>query len=69
MSKFLIQLIEVIGIFKPGKIIKKSGGLGINIGIHFFDILIWIFGKIYEFKIISKSQSRMTGKYNLKRPM
>ena len=25
---------------------EKSGGLATNIGIHFFDMLIWIFGKV-----------------------
>ncbi len=28
--------------------IAKSGGIASNIGIHFFDMLIWIFGKIQE---------------------
>jgi UDP-N-acetyl-2-amino-2-deoxyglucuronate dehydrogenase len=26
--------------------IEKSGGIVMNIGIHFFDMLIWIFGKV-----------------------
>lgn len=26
--------------------IQKSGGIATNIGIHFFDMLIWIFGKV-----------------------
>ena len=26
--------------------IAKSGGVATNIGIHFFDMLIWIFGKV-----------------------
>ena len=26
--------------------ISKSGGIATNIGIHFFDILIWLFGKV-----------------------
>jgi UDP-N-acetyl-2-amino-2-deoxyglucuronate dehydrogenase len=26
--------------------VKKSGGVATNIGIHFFDMLIWIFGKV-----------------------
>jgi UDP-N-acetyl-2-amino-2-deoxyglucuronate dehydrogenase len=25
---------------------KKSGGIATNIGVHFFDMLIWIFGKV-----------------------
>lgn len=27
-------------------IIEKSGGIATNIGIHFFDLLIWLFGKV-----------------------
>jgi UDP-N-acetyl-2-amino-2-deoxyglucuronate dehydrogenase len=28
--------------------IQKSGGIATNIGIHFFDMLIWIFGNVRE---------------------
>jgi UDP-N-acetyl-2-amino-2-deoxyglucuronate dehydrogenase len=28
--------------------IQKSGGIGTNIGIHFFDMLSWIFGSVKE---------------------
>lgn len=28
--------------------ITKSGGIATNIGIHFFDMLIWIFGKVQD---------------------
>ncbi|MEJ2637646.1 MAG: Gfo/Idh/MocA family oxidoreductase [Calditrichia bacterium] len=31
--------------------IKKSGGVATNIGIHFFDMLIWIFGKVEESRV------------------
>ena len=31
--------------------VSKSGGVITNIGIHFFDVLIWIFGKVVEFKL------------------
>ena len=27
---------------------RKSGGIAPNIGIHFFDMLIWVFGKVEE---------------------
>ena len=27
---------------------EKSGGIATNIGIHFFDMLIWIFGKVQD---------------------
>jgi len=28
--------------------IEKSGGIATNIGVHFFDMLIWIFGEVKE---------------------
>ena len=28
--------------------IQKSGGISTNIGVHFFDILLWIFGSVKE---------------------
>lgn len=31
--------------------IQKSGGVATNIGIHFFDMLIWIFGDVKENKV------------------
>ncbi|MBS1976044.1 MAG: Gfo/Idh/MocA family oxidoreductase [Bacteroidetes bacterium] len=31
--------------------ISKSGGILSNIGIHFFDMLIWVFGKVKEISI------------------
>lgn len=30
---------------------QKSGGIATNIGIHFFDMLIWIFGDVIESKV------------------
>ncbi len=27
---------------------EKSGGVGTNIGVHFFDILIWLFGEVLD---------------------
>jgi len=35
--------------------IQKSGGIGTNIGIHFFDMLCWIFGAVKE-NIVHVSQ-------------
>lgn len=31
--------------------VEKSGGIATNIGVHFFDMLGWIFGKIQEVKV------------------
>ena len=28
--------------------VQKSGGIATNIGIHFFDMLIWIFGSVQK---------------------
>ena len=30
---------------------SKSGGVATNIGVHFFDMLLWIFGKVKESKV------------------
>ena len=38
-----------------------SGGLLVNIAIHFFDILFWIFGNVSEFKITKKNNSEVKG--------
>jgi UDP-N-acetyl-2-amino-2-deoxyglucuronate dehydrogenase len=37
--------------------IDKSGGLLFNIGIHFFDMLIWVFGDPLDFEITTTSSS------------
>lgn len=34
---------------------KKSGGLSTNIGVHFFDMLTWIFGGVKSMKIETKT--------------
>ncbi|OGJ87097.1 MAG: oxidoreductase [Candidatus Raymondbacteria bacterium RifOxyA12_full_50_37] len=39
---------------------EKSGGLATNIGIHFFDLLIWLFGKV-EFSEVHCAEPRRTG--------
>jgi UDP-N-acetyl-2-amino-2-deoxyglucuronate dehydrogenase len=37
--------------------IDKSGGLLFNIGIHFFDMLLWIFGDALNFEIMKTATS------------
>lgn len=37
--------------------VKKSGGLSTNIGVHFFDMLTWIFGRVQEIKMEVKSDT------------
>lgn len=36
---------------------RKSGGLSTNIGVHFFDMLTWIFGSMKDVKILEKTPS------------
>ena len=47
--------------------LKKSGGLCTNIGIHFFDVLTWIFGPKEEMKVEKISDKTFKGKLKLKR--
>lgn len=41
--------------------IGKSGGIATNIGIHFFDMLIWIFGKVKQNIIHVHTHDRASG--------
>ncbi|QDK37507.1 Gfo/Idh/MocA family protein [Bdellovibrio sp. NC01] len=47
--------------------VKKSGGLSTNIGVHFFDMLTWIFGNPKEVKINKKSSSFESGELVLEK--
>ena len=49
--------------------IKKSGGVVTNIGIHFFDMLIWIFGDMYESHVHLQEFNKASGLLRLKKPM
>jgi len=40
---------------------SKSGGVTTNIGIHFFDMLIWLFGKVESFNVSLKQHDKMKG--------
>lgn len=46
--------------------ISKSGGIATNIGIHFFDMLIWIFGDVVSYKIDKYSSKTISGFLKLK---
>jgi len=41
--------------------IKKSGGIETNIGIHFFDMLIWLFGNVIDFQIRERNKRLSIG--------
>lgn len=47
--------------------VSKSGGIATNIGIHFFDMLIWIFGKARTNQIKSHTASSAEGYLELER--
>jgi UDP-N-acetyl-2-amino-2-deoxyglucuronate dehydrogenase len=39
----------------------KSGGVATNIGVHFFDLLLWLFGSVNGIKVYHSDESRMSG--------
>ena len=43
----------------------KSGGIATNIGIHFFDLLMWFFGPVQEFKLNKNEPHCMSGTLEL----
>ncbi|MEG8947066.1 Gfo/Idh/MocA family protein [Rosettibacter firmus] len=47
-------------------VLEKSGGLATNIGIHFFDMLIWIFGEPLHSSVIQNQKRSMRGELELK---
>ena len=44
---------------------NKSGGIASNIGIHFFDMLQWIFGPMNSFSVEEKNDSTNSGTLKL----
>jgi UDP-N-acetyl-2-amino-2-deoxyglucuronate dehydrogenase len=46
---------------------ERSGGVATNIGIHFFDLLIWLFGSVKEQEIYIKTKERVGGFVSLER--
>ncbi len=48
--------------------INKSGGVATNIGIHFFDMLIWIFGDVKHYEVhYSEPLKKMAGYLELEK--
>ena len=41
--------------------LEKSGGLATNIGIHFFDLLLWLFGKVEGSEVHLATPTRTAG--------
>lgn len=40
---------------------EKSGGLALNIGVHLFDLLIWLYGKPYRNEVFLSRPDKMSG--------
>lgn len=47
--------------------IDKSGGIGTNIGVHFFDMLTWIFGGVKKNTVNIHTKDRAAGYLELER--
>lgn len=47
--------------------INKSGGIATNIGVHFFDMLTWVFGGVIENQIEYHKASKAAGLLKLER--
>ena len=46
---------------------EKSGGLVMNIGIHFFDVLLWLFGSARRVEVHRNDPTRVAGFLELER--
>lgn len=47
--------------------VEKSGGIATNIGIHFFDLLLWLFGGVADCRVYRADPTRMAGFLELER--
>ncbi len=45
----------------------KSGGIATNIGIHFFDLLMWYFGSMSKVEVHYSSEDKMSGYIELEK--
>jgi UDP-N-acetyl-2-amino-2-deoxyglucuronate dehydrogenase len=41
--------------------LEKSGGISTNIGIHFFDLLLWLFGDVLDCRVHLADTKRLAG--------
>ena len=46
---------------------EHSGGIATNIGIHFLDFLLWVFGEAKDYTVHYSDNHRMSGNISLKR--
>lgn len=45
----------------------KSGGIATNIGIHFFDMLLWVFGEVKENRVLEVTEDHASGRLHLEK--
>lgn len=45
----------------------RSGGLAMNIGVHFFDLLLWLFGDVQHSAVHLRTPTRVAGALTLQR--
>jgi len=46
---------------------EKSGGIALNIGVHFFDALIWLYGRPQGSRVYMAKADKMSGVFELER--
>ncbi len=46
---------------------ERSGGIVTNIGIHLFDLMLWLFGPVVDSEVHLREQRRMSGYVELER--
>jgi len=46
--------------------LEKSGGVATNIGVHFFDMLVWVFGAVMENRVSMHTPQKASGNLLLK---
>lgn len=46
--------------------VEKSGGIATNIGVHFFDMLTWVFGDVVESHVTGRTADKAAGYLVLK---
>jgi UDP-N-acetyl-2-amino-2-deoxyglucuronate dehydrogenase len=47
--------------------VQKSGGIATNIGVHFFDMLMWIFGDVQNNNVTLHNQTSAAGELQMKK--
>ena len=46
---------------------EKSGGVALNVGVHFFDLLLWLFGDVERSTVHLQERRKMAGALKLER--